>query len=101
MSARTDDLELNAPFHQSTPSVATSSSAGSSTKRAKEKLAQHLKGIVSDDPFGDITFSDDEDNEEDNFAIEKVLKMTKNKVRDPQMTRPDPSKGFSSSHLLL
>jgi hypothetical protein len=51
MSARTDDLELNAPFHQSTPSVATSSSAGSSTKRAKEKLAQHLKGIVSDDPL--------------------------------------------------
>jgi hypothetical protein len=85
MAARTDDLELNAPFHQITPSGASTSTSGSSTKKkAKEKLVEHLKGIVSttDDPFGDITFSDDEDNEEDNFGVEKILKLTKNKVTE-------------------
>lgn len=79
MSARTEELELTAPFHQNTPSVSTQST---SSKRAKAKIAQQLKGIVgqADDPFADITFSDEEDHEEDNFAIQKVLKMTKNKV---------------------
>jgi hypothetical protein len=86
MSARTEELESTAPFHQATPSV---SSHSTSSQRAKAKISQQLKGIVgaagaggggADDPFGDITFSDEEDHEEDNFAIQKVLKMTKNKV---------------------
>lgn len=77
MAHRTDELQLTAPFHQTTPSVASSHS---STKNTKQKLSKQLQGTTPDDPFGDITFSDEEDNEEDNFAIDKVLKMTKNKV---------------------
>lgn len=82
MSARTDELEVNSPFYQSPQSVANSntSNSQSSTKKAKEKIAKQLKGVLPDDPFADITFSDEEDEEEDNFAIDKVLKQTKNKV---------------------
>jgi hypothetical protein len=82
MSARTEELEVTSPFHQNTPSVTSSSTQSTSSKRAKAKIAQQLKGIVgeAEDPFADITFSDEEDYEEDNFAIQKVLKMTKNKV---------------------
>ena len=44
-------------------------------------ISQQLKGILPDDPFANVTFSDDdEEEEEDNFSIDKILKQTKNKV---------------------
>ena len=85
MAASTEEVELTAPFHQNNPSETTSlASSSKSAKKKAKKISKQLKGLVSegliDDPFGNITFSDEEEDEEDNFAIDKILKQTKNKV---------------------
>mmetsp|Transcript_2824 Transcript_2824/g.4278 ORF Transcript_2824/g.4278 Transcript_2824/m.4278 type:complete len:766 (+) Transcript_2824:144-2441(+) len=83
LAARTEEVHLASPFHSGDKKsiVSVPSEDVDKSSRTKKKALRDMSEDP-DDPFADVNLSDS-DEEEDNFAIDKVIKSNKVKVAQP------------------